>query len=187
MGFQAVLDADVLLPAPLRDTLLRLAEADLYVPRWSERILAEVAKNLVQSGRTDRERATRVTATIAAAFPEAIVSKSVVSTIEPAMTNDPKDRHVLAAAVGAGGEIVVTKNLGDFPPAACDPLGIQAVSPDGFLVDLYHVDRAAALRALVDQAAALTNPALTLPEVLNHIGRDAPEFAGLIREDLSQR
>jgi len=103
------------------------------------------------------------------------------------MTNDPKDRHVLAAAVGAGGEIVVTKNLGDFPPAACDPLGIQAVSPDGFLVHLYHVDRAAALRALVDQAAARTNPALTLHEVLNHIGRDAPEFAALIREDLSQR
>jgi hypothetical protein len=61
MGFQAVLDANVLLPAPLRDTLLRLAEAELYVPRWSERILDEVAKNLVESGRTDAGRATRVT------------------------------------------------------------------------------------------------------------------------------
>jgi len=187
MGFQAVLDADVLLPAPLRDTLLRLAEADLCVPRWSERILAEVTKNLVESGRTDRERATRVTATIAGAFPEAMVSKSVVSTLEPVMTNDPKDRHVLAAAVGAGGEVVVTKNLGDFPPAACEPLGIQALSPDSFLVDLYHVDPAAALRALADQAAALTKPALTLHELLDHISRDAPEFAGLIREDLPRR
>jgi len=71
MGFQAVLDANVLLPAPLRDTLLRLAEADLYVPRWSERILAEVARNLVESGRTDSEQATRVTETMAEAFPEA--------------------------------------------------------------------------------------------------------------------
>ena len=103
MGFQAVLDANVLLPAPLRDTLLRLAEAELYVPRWSERILDEVAKNLVESGRTDAERARRVTETMAEAFPEAMTPTPVISTIEPAMTNDPKDRHVLAAAVGVGG------------------------------------------------------------------------------------
>ena len=103
MSLQAVLDANVLLPAPLRDTLLRLAEADLYVPRWSERILDEVAKNLVESGRTDTARAARVTETMAAAFPEAMAPTSVISTIEPAMTNDPKDRHVLAAAVGVRG------------------------------------------------------------------------------------
>jgi predicted nucleic acid-binding protein len=129
MGFQAVLDANVLLPAPLRDTLLRLAEADLYVPKWSERILAEVAKNLVASGRTDVERAARVTETMAAAFPEAMVSASLISSIEPAMANDPKDRHVLAAAVGVGAEVVVTKNLKDFPPTACESLGIQVVGP----------------------------------------------------------
>lgn len=185
MGFQAVLDANVLLPAPLRDTLLRLAEAELYVPRWSERILDEVAKNLVESGRTDAERAARVTETIEAAFPEAMVSTSIVSAIEPAMTNDPKDRHVLAAAVGVGAEVVVTKNLKDFPPDTCEPLGIQVVSPDDFLVDLRQVDPAAALRALSDQAAALTKPALTLHEVLDHVARDAPEFAGLIRENVS--
>jgi predicted nucleic acid-binding protein len=127
MSLQAVLDANVLLPAPLRDTLLRLAEADLYVPRWSERILDEVAKNLVESGRTDTARAARVTETMAAAFPEAMAPTPVISTIEPAMTNHPKDRHVLAAAVGVGAEVVVTKNLRDFPPTACKPLGIQVV------------------------------------------------------------
>lgn len=185
MGFQAVLDANVLLPAPLRDTLLRLAEAELYVPRWSERILAEVAKNLVESGRTDTARAARVTEIIAAAFPEAMAPTSVVSTIEPVMTNDPKDRHVLAAAVGVGAEVVVTKNLKDFPPTTCKPLAIQVVSPDDFLVDLHQVDPAAALRALSDQAAALTKPALTLHDVLDHVAKDAPNFAGLIRESLS--
>jgi hypothetical protein len=40
--FVVVLDACVLIPAPLRDTLLRLAEHPcLYVPRWSEEIMAE--------------------------------------------------------------------------------------------------------------------------------------------------
>ncbi len=140
MAFLAVLDTNVLLPAPLRDTLLRLAEADLYVPKWSERILAELAKNLVESGRTDSERAARVTATMKEAFPEAMAPDSLVSTIEPAMTNDPKDRHVLAAAVGVGAQVVLTHNLEDFLPEACDPLGIEALSPDDFLIDLYHLE-----------------------------------------------
>jgi predicted nucleic acid-binding protein len=185
MGFQAVLDANILLPAPLRDTLLRLAEADLYVPKWSERILAEVARNLVESGRTDAERAARVTETMAAAFPEAMVPASLISSVEPAMTNDPKDRHVLAAAIAAGSEVVVTKNLKHFPAAACESLGIQVVGPDDFLVDLHQVDPSTALRALSDQAAALTRPALTLHDVLDYVANDAPEFAGLIRESLS--
>jgi len=185
MGFQAVLDANLLLPAPLRDTLLRLAEADLFVPRWSERILAEVTKNLVESGRTDAERAARVAETMAAAFPEAMVPTSIISAIEPAMTNDPRDRHVLAAAVGVGAEVVVTMNLKDFPPTACESLGIQVASPDDFLIDLYQVDPSAVFRALSDQAAALTKPALTLHDVLDYVAKDAPEFAGLIRASLS--
>lgn len=184
MGFLAILDANVLLPAPLRDTLLRLAEAELYVPKWSDRILAELAKNLVESGRTDSERAARVTAAMQGAFPEAAAPESLVSTIEPAMTNDPKDRHVLAAAVGVGAQVVVTHNLGDFPSEACSPLGIEAVAPDDFLVDLYHLKPATALRAVVDQAAALTKPSLTALQVLDYIARDAPDFAALIRNGL---
>lgn len=36
-----VLDACVLVPIALTDTLLRLAEKDLYQPLWSDRILGE--------------------------------------------------------------------------------------------------------------------------------------------------
>ncbi len=182
MGFQVVLDTNVLLPAALRDTLLRLAEADLYVPKWSDRILAELSKNLVETGRTDAKRAARVTTTMKEAFPEAMVPDLRVSTIEPAMTNDPKDRHVLAAAVGAGAKIIVSHNLADFPPNACSPLGIEAVSPDDLLVDLYHLDPSAALRGVSDQAAALTRPPLTPRQVLDYIALDAPRFAALMRE-----
>ena len=45
--FLVVLDACVLIQAPLRDTLLRLAEEPrLYVPRWSDEIIAETVRNL---------------------------------------------------------------------------------------------------------------------------------------------
>jgi hypothetical protein len=42
MTFPAFLDACVLVPIALTDTLLRLAEADTYRPLWSDDVLGEV-------------------------------------------------------------------------------------------------------------------------------------------------
>jgi hypothetical protein len=56
MPFAAILDASVLYPLPLRDTLLRVAEIELYDPYWSERILAEVTRNLILDRRARRSR-----------------------------------------------------------------------------------------------------------------------------------
>ena len=56
MPFAAVLDASVLDPLPLRDTLLRVAETELYDAFWSERILHEVVRNLVADGRASDDR-----------------------------------------------------------------------------------------------------------------------------------
>ncbi len=39
--YTAVLDACVLVPIALADTLLRVAEKGLYRPLWSDRILGE--------------------------------------------------------------------------------------------------------------------------------------------------
>ena len=56
----ALIDANVLFPALLRDTLLRAAEAGLYMPRWTTTILDEVSRNLVASGRITRQSLTRL-------------------------------------------------------------------------------------------------------------------------------
>jgi hypothetical protein len=39
----------------------------------------------------------------------------------PAMTNHPKDRHVLAAAVRAGAKVIVTYNIKDYPRSSLTP------------------------------------------------------------------
>jgi hypothetical protein len=59
MPFSAVLDADVLYLFSLRDTLLRLAELELYTPLWSARILEEMSRNLVERRLTE-EQASRI-------------------------------------------------------------------------------------------------------------------------------
>ena len=68
MAFTVVLDACVLYPASLRDTLLRLAEVELYDVKWSQRILDEAVDNLVEDGRMNREKAEHLMACMNQAF-----------------------------------------------------------------------------------------------------------------------
>jgi hypothetical protein len=73
MPFAAILDASVLYPLPLRDTLLRVAEIELYDPYWSERILAEVTRNLILDRRATEEQASNLTNAMRSAFDSATV------------------------------------------------------------------------------------------------------------------
>ena len=53
---------------------------------------------------------------------------------------DPRDRHVLAAAIRAGAGAIVTFNLKDFPPEMLQSYGIEAQHPDAFVLDLLDRD-----------------------------------------------
>jgi predicted nucleic acid-binding protein len=100
----AVLDACVLAPMPLADTLLRLAEEPaFYVPRWSGDILKEVAITLAKFGYSSQQINRRVMA-METSFEDALITG--YEDLVPAMRNDPKDRHVLAAAVRTGAHAI---------------------------------------------------------------------------------
>lgn len=71
MAFSAVLDANVLYPASLRDTLLRFASRDFFVPVCSDRILDEVERNVVADGRISPANAARLRAAMTAVFADA--------------------------------------------------------------------------------------------------------------------
>ncbi len=153
--FSAVLDACVLFPQSLRDVLLRLAAAEFYAPLWSERILEEMRSNLVDARGIDPEKADRTVLLMREAFEEADVQMVKIASLEPVMTNDEKDRHVLATAVAAGSELVVTFNLQDFPRAACEPVGVSAVHPDEFLRDLLDLEAETVYRVIAELVANL--------------------------------
>lgn len=101
----AVLDACVLFPASLRDTLLRLAEAPrLYTPKWSDRIWDEVMRNLESRRKLTPEKIAHLAAQVKLHFPEARVER--YEKLSTRMTNHPKDRHVVAAAVRGGTRVI---------------------------------------------------------------------------------
>ena len=117
MAFSVVLDTCVLFPNYLRDTLLRLAVAETYRPLWSLDILTELERNLAEH--TSPNTAARVVAKMREHFEDAEVNGH--EPLIDAMPNDPKDRHVLAAAVRANAASVITFNLSNFPSADLTP------------------------------------------------------------------
>lgn len=183
--FAAVLDACVLFPMTLRDTLLRAADASLYRPYWTDDILEEVRRNLVEERHVTAEQAERLIAQMKRYFPESLVTHHTV--LIPTMTNHPKDRHVLATAVVAGARIIVTDNLRDFPRAALDPLGIEAQSADAFLTDLFALDGERMARIVEEQALDRHRPPKTALEVLAILAKHAPTFAALVRPRLQSQ
>lgn len=72
MAFSVVVDTCVLYPAHLRDTLLRLAERSLYQVLWSDDIVEELRRNLIEDG-FDAESIRRLIIEMGTAFPAASV------------------------------------------------------------------------------------------------------------------
>lgn len=182
MAFLAVADACALYPFHLRDTLLRLAERELYDVRWSAEILNEMSGNLIENHAMSAGDAHRLIDTMQTYFPEAMVPAGTIEHLIPVMTNDEKDRHVLAAAQASGAEAVITSNLKHFPESSTAPLGIDAIHPDDFLQTLFAIEPALVNLVLEEQAADLIDPPFTVEEVLEVLHRDAPGFVHLVRQ-----
>ncbi|MGO1074179.1 PIN domain-containing protein [Inquilinus sp. CA228] len=168
----AILDADVLFPMVLRDTLLRAAAAGCFRVHWSDRILDEVTRNLVEDYGMVPSKAGALREAMEEAFPDASVAGW--EDIESEMPNHPKDRHVVAAASAIGAKLVVTSNIRDF---AVLPSGVVAMRPDQFLCELLRAKPDELLGALSVQVSAYRRPSLTIRELLERLARIVPEFA----------
>ena len=177
-----VLDACVLHPIAVADTLLWIAHAEVYQPLWSEEILDELRRSVL--ARLPNADIDGRIADMREAFPEASVSGYESLTAD--LTNDPGDRHVLAAAIAGEAPIIVTTNLRHFRPEACRPHGIEAQHPDEFLVNALKLDAEPVVRALGRQARAKKAPPITLAGLLEHLASPLPAFAALASEFIQQ-
>jgi hypothetical protein len=97
------------------------------------------------------------------------------------MGNHPKDRHVLAAAVKAGAQVIVTYNKRDFPAAATEPWAIKVQTPSTFLRHQYDLNPSVVVDKLHAQARNLGR---ALPEQLSVLRQAAPAFVDVISQDL---
>lgn len=157
---RVVLDACVLYPTVLREILIAVADAGLYQPVWSDRILAEWRHAAGRLGPDQDAVAGAEIALLRDRFPGATVADDG-SAAAGFDWPDAADRHVVEAALAAGATGIVTANLRDFPRRAMAALALDAIHPDAFLTRLFH--RApdpvrAAVTAAHDKARALGGP-----------------------------
>ncbi len=162
----AFLDSNVLYPVSLRNLLMRLALNGLFRARWSAHVHEEWMRAVLED-RPDIP-AERLRDIRAAMDREA--QDSVVTSYEPLIESlalpDPNDRHVLAAAIVGHADVIVTRNLRDFPDDALAPYGIKAQHPDEFARHLIDLAPVPVIDAVREQQARLTNPPVTMPELL---------------------
>jgi predicted nucleic acid-binding protein len=173
--YTAVLDACVLVPIALADTLLRIAEKGLYRPLWSDRILTE-AQEAIEEIHPGID-VTKRFADMREAFDDALVAgwEGLEAGI---VVPDEDDKHVVAAAIRGGAQAIVTANLDDFPDPALAVLGLQAIHPDAVLLDQLDLSPATVVQVIREQAAHTRNPALTPTDLATQLGRaGAPAFA----------
>lgn len=155
--YSAVLDACVLVPVSLCDLLLRLAEEPaMYRPLWSDQILTEMTKTM----RTKLHRSATEVAyrrqKMNEAFPEAMVPvpSELLRSVE--CIPDENDRHVLAAAIMARANTIVTQNTKHFPKACLEKFGVLCQTADDFLIHQYHLCPQLILDKLDDQGAGIS-------------------------------
>lgn len=88
------------------------------------------------------------------AVPDCLVS-GYESLIDGLQLPDQNDRHVLAATIRSGSQAIVTWNLKDFPQVDLAPYGIEAVSPDEFILDLLELAAGRVIASVIEQAKSL--------------------------------
>ncbi len=157
MPFTVIYDANVLYPAPLRDLLIRLAQTSLVQARWTDEILDETFRNIVKD-RPDLDPAKleRTRTLMNDAVRDCLVT-GYASLVPGLNLPDADDRHVLAAAIKAGAQTIVTNNLRDFPDDALEEFDIRAVSADDFVLGLIEMNGGRVLRVIDEQRSDLRN------------------------------
>jgi len=174
-----VLDANVLFPFRTRDILLRFHHAGLFRARWTERILDEWTRNLLD-WKPHLERSVRSQQRAMARHFDDVLVTGYEPLVGAFDLPDAGDRHVLAAAIRCGARYIVTDNLADFPKEVLTGFGIEAITADAFLLQIAKLHPSEALAVLRILRMHYRNPKFTPSEfVLDLTAKGLPRLAAL--------
>lgn len=167
MAFTAVYDACVLYPAPLRDLLVQLAGAGLFRAKWTDAIHDEWIRNLLERRPDLDPRDLERTKELMNRTPDSLVTgyEHLINSVDDLPDED--DRHVVAAAIHARAELIVTFNLKDFPGSVLSRYNVEAVHPDDFITYQFDLSEPKVLVAAQTCRRRLKNPPKTAEEYLD--------------------
>ena len=165
-GPVAVLDANVLYPIGSRDFFMWVHVEGVFQPKWTAQIHDEWIRNVSKNEGIPRAELECCRALMDQNASDALVRGWQRFLPKLAATGiDPKDHHVVAAALKAqadagpnGQVIIVTSNVRHFPMRDLQTLGLSRIQPDAFAFALFRHDADRVLAALAKMRAALKHP-----------------------------
>jgi predicted nucleic acid-binding protein len=180
---KAVLDTNVVFSRVLHELLGRAADTGgLLELIWSDELIRETTRVLVEEKGLDRVRAEVWAGLMANAFPAGRVDISQIpSDLDlSALTSDEDDQHICALAVAGGADHILTFDK-SFDQPALQALGISVAEPDVFLSTAIDEEPDLFREILTEQAAAWGGR--TIEELIDAIERaGAPVLAAKARE-----
>ncbi|MEN9870765.1 MAG: hypothetical protein RLZZ171_1753 [Cyanobacteriota bacterium] len=182
-NFTVVYDACILYPNTLRDLLMELAVRDLYRAKWTDEIHDEWIKNL-NKNKPDLslENLYRVRDLMNENVRDCLVTdyQWLIKNLE---LPDPNDRHVLAAAIKAKAEVIVTSNYKDFPKLELNKYGIEAQHQDTFITNLIDLHPVQVIEAVEKCHQRRKKPPCSFEEYLMRLQKqELPNTVSMIKE-----
>lgn len=170
MAFVVLYDSNVLYPNTVRDLLIRLARHGIVQAKWTEQILDEVQEALRRNNVGDEGKHTELRRRMNAAVRDCLVT-GYESLAEGLKLPDPNDRHVLAAAIKAGAQVIVTDNRKDFPSDYLANWDIERKTADDFVMDLIDLDDRVVYGCVMEISNSRTRQPVTFDDVLDQLER----------------
>ncbi|HXB46427.1 MAG TPA: PIN domain-containing protein [Streptosporangiaceae bacterium] len=158
MPFVVVYDASALYPNAQRDLLIRIAQAGLVQAKWTAEIIEEMARaRLTRNPDLDPAKLDRLKQLINHSVPDCLVwgYESLIGNLK---LPDPDDRHVLAAAIHSGAQVIVTANIRDFPQGELADFNVEAKTADDFVLDQIGIDDRVVFACVQDMAHCRASP-----------------------------
>ena len=185
-SYSALLDACVLYPQTLRDLLLSLAGTGLFHARWTEQINQEWVEKLLSKNPDRRPQVLRTLELVNESLEDCLVT-GYEHLIESVVLPDPDDRHVVAAALVGGVDVIVTFNLMDFPTDVLSPLGLEARHPDDFLASIIGVGGDLACEAIKAMRARYKKPPMSAADYIASIKAKGLVKTGSLLETMADQ
>lgn len=179
----AVLDACVLYPIAVTDALISLGSRGLFRAKWTTRIESEWIRAIENrrpdlAGRLSTRRDAMRAAIVDWEAPDLATAAISLESQLP----DPDDGHVIAAAIGAQADLIVSFNVADFPQRVLDTIGLEVVHPDEFVVSLREADDLLWIDTFASMKQRLRKPIFSSPEFAEAFGRAGlPKTADALR------
>jgi predicted nucleic acid-binding protein len=183
---RVTLDSCIIYQVAACDTLLHLAEQNLFHPIWSQAILDEVKlasernlSSLRQNGLASRIQDMNEYFKTSLFTP----SLKLVQKLQVVLP-DPEDAHVVSLALVSKSQFILTENLKDFPGKVLEPLGLQVLSFDTFMSLMLELDSVKVMKSLENLVGKKRNPKMTVLEHLLQLERISPNFNKQVRSQI---